>query len=255
MSLSVLYLAGAGQSDDIDTRGNAAPWLAEQAGRLVVEMLFDKLAPLSPGRIVVMAQQAEMRRLRVASIFAQLSERAVVVGVNGTTGGAACTALLAVDRLPADQELLVRSANEYLDADYAAIIARFRASGAEAGVVCFPSIHPRYAFARLDAEGRVVEVAQRDPISRNAMPGFHWFRSTATFFDALGSMLQKDGSVEGVFYLAPVLNEYVLRQLPVYGLPINASNYHPLKTLRQIEQFCARDALSPSFMPPLPPRE
>jgi len=239
MSLSVLYLAGAAQSDDIDIHGYPTPWLAEQGGRLVVEMLFSKLELLSPDRIVVMAQQAEVRRLRLTSIFARLSERVVVVGINGSTGGAACTALLAVDHLPAGEELLVLSASEYLDADYVCIIRQFQALGAEAGAVHFSSIHPRYAFVRLDAAGRVLEVAQRDPISRNAMPGFYWFRSAATFFDALSSMLKKDSSVDGVFYLAPVLNEYVLRQLPVYSLPVNASDYYPLKTRQQIERFSA----------------
>jgi hypothetical protein len=49
-------------------------------------------------------------------------------------------------------------------------------------------------------------------------------------------MIRKDASVNGSFYICPVLNELVLEQARIGIAPIDASQYRPLKTARQILQ-------------------
>jgi len=242
VKLSVLYLAGSAslgtsESSAVERSDGLMAWLSESDGRLVVEMLFERLLAIDPARVLVIANEEDLRRSRLAAVLSQISDHALVQPMKGPTSGAACTALLAVDHVSAEGELLVLSANEYLNTDYGKIVGGFRASGCDAGVVCFESIHPRYSFARLDDSGRVIEVRQKDPISRNAMAGFYWFRRALDFFEALGGMLRKDAMVDGAFYVAPALNELVLKQMLIDVAYVDASAYHPLKTLRQIETF------------------
>jgi len=128
-----------------------------------------------------------------------------------------------------------------IDVDYRAVLADFRERHLDAGTITFSSIHPRYSYVRLSAEELVVEAAEKRPISGHATAGFYWFARGNDFVRAAEEMIYKDASVNGAFYICPVLNELVLEQARIGVYPIQADQYHPLKTARQIMQGRSAD--------------
>ena len=66
----------------------------------------------------------------------------------------------------------------------------------------------------------MVESAEKRPISRSASAGFFWFRKASDFFDAVRDMILKDDHVRGVFYVAPALNQLVLRQKKISAIEL-----------------------------------
>jgi hypothetical protein len=159
------------------------------------------------------------------------------VRIPENTQGSACTALLAAVRLPPEDDLLIVSANELVDVDFADVVRAFQARRLDAGTLTFRSVHPRYSYVRLGPDGLVEEAAQQDPISQHATAGVFWLRRTADFVDAAKSMIRKDARTADRFYVAPAFNELILRQARVGTVEIPAGRYVPLKNDRQVRQF------------------
>jgi dTDP-glucose pyrophosphorylase len=178
-----------------------------------------------------------VRQFHLADIVALLAPGSSVVTVSERTGGAACTALLGAEFIDNDQELLIVNGNDLIETDFGVIVNGFRDKDWDAGVVTFPSIHPRYSYVRLDSTGLVVEAAEKRPISRLATAGFYWFRRGSDFTNSAKSMIRKDASIQGVFYICPVLNELVLQQRRIGTHGIAASQYRPLKNAKQVQQY------------------
>ncbi len=227
----IVLILGAGP-----TTGEMPPLLLlENDGMLLVERLVQACAPIA-SRIVFAARAEDILRHRIDRVIALAAPDATVVAINGETAGAACTALLCVQEIAPERECLILSGNEFVDVDFAAVIDDFRKRRLDAGVVVFPSIHPRYAHVRLE-EQLVVEAAEKHPISRHATAGFTWYRRGGDFISAAQDMIRGDAQVDGRFFISLTLNELVLagRRIGVHA--IKAEQYHPLKSLCQMVSF------------------
>ena len=210
-------------------------WLSELDGSLLIERQIEAFKRAGGTSFIFAFRQADAESHHLDAIVTQLAPRATVISIRRDTAGAACTALLAIGHIAPDQELVVASATDHIDADYVAILEDYRAKGADAGIMTFDSLHPRYSFVKTDAEGLVVEAAEKRPISRQANSGFYWFARGQDFIDAVKEMILKDAHVNGVFYISPSLNEMVLKGLKIVTHPLDAAQYHPLKDQRQID--------------------
>ena len=193
--------------------------------------------PLSPARIIFAFREEEVLKYHLGSIVELLVPGAVVLHVQVETRGAACTALLASGMVDNDEELLILNGNELLDENFFAIVQGFKTRGLDVGAVTFTSVHPRYSYVRLDANGFVIEAQEKKPISRNAIAGFFWFQNGRDFVRATKNMIRKDAHVNDIFYICPVFNELVLEQKKIGIHPIDGKNFHPLKNTHQIEHF------------------
>ena len=229
----VLILGGgppASETNDVPV------WLAERDGQVLVERFVTACAGLD-ARLVFAVRAQDAKRFRLDNVIRLASPNAAIVPISGETMGAACTALLCIDQIAPDAELLILNSNELLVADYAAVLADFRARDLDAGIVVFPSLHPRYSYVRLDDGGMIIEAAEKNPISRNATAGFYWFRRGENFITAAQSMIGKDAQVDGRFFISLVFNELVLAQKKLGVFPIEAAHYVPLKSRQQMAQY------------------
>jgi hypothetical protein len=228
----IVLVLGAGGGEEVDT---PPLWLLENDGMLLVERFARACLPLK-ARLVFAVRQQEIRRHRVDHVMALAAPGSTVIAVAGETAGAACTALLCISQIQPERELLLLSGNEFIDIDYAAVIEDFRRRSLDAGVVIFPSIHPRYSHVRMD-DDLVVEASEKHPISHDASAGFAWYRRGRDFLDSAQDMIRKDAHVDGRFFISLALNEMVLRKKRVGVHRIETHQYHPLKSLRQRAAF------------------
>ncbi len=212
-------------------------WLSEADGQLMLERQIKALSHLNPNRYVVCIRASDNTAHHVGDILAMIEPKAVVVDIKRETAGAACTALLAIGKMAFDEELVIVNATDQHHVDFAEIVARFRESGADGGVLTFDSLHPRYSYVRLDGDENVVEVAEKRPISRTANAGFYWLRNAGEFFQALKDMILKDAQVNGRFYVAPALNELILKQKVIKTIRLPKDAYIPVKSARQLDHY------------------
>ena len=233
--INILVLAAGPTSGE--AAGDYPLCLTESGGVSLLERIVDNCAGIPDAKFTYAFLETEVRKYHLDNIVELLTPHARIVSVLRGTQGSGCSALLAASTMPAGDELLIVSANEIVDTDMAAVVRDFRARSLDAGTLTFSSIHPRYSYVRLDADGEVIEAAQQNPISRNATAGVFWFRSVGAFVDAVKSMIRKDASVNNAFYPAPAFNEMLLKHARIGATPIEPTRYQPLKTEQQLAAF------------------
>lgn len=160
-----------------------------------------------------------------------------------TTEGTACTVLAARAELPADRPLLIANCDQWVEGGIAALIADARQRHLDGSILVFDSPpDPKWSYARLDG-ARVVEVAEKKPISNLATVGIYYFRTAQLFFDSAEAMIAADDRVNGEFYTCPVYNDLIRRGGNVGVFGIEARRMHGLGTPEDLERFHGLGAL------------
>lgn len=234
--MNVLILA-AGNDGHEDSSDRYPLFLSELDGELILERLVRNCMTLSPSRVIFAIRKDDARNHHLNDIIKLLVPDAIIVEINGKTHGAACTALLAVDQMDLNDELLITSATDIVDVSLGKMVEDFRAGGANGGTLVFDSLHPRYSFVRIEGESNVVEVAEKRPISRNATVGIYWFLKAADFVGGCQRMITKAGHVNGIYYISPIFNELLLQQKKITAARIRTDQYHPIKSGKQVANF------------------
>jgi NDP-sugar pyrophosphorylase family protein len=232
--MNILILCAGDTS--FDTSDGGYPLcLTEIDGTPLIVKITERCQPIIDKRLIYAFKETDLRRFHLDSLVSLLFNNIAVVSTTGVTMGAACTALLAAEYISNDDDLLILNGNEYSDLNFEMVISDFKSRTLDAGIVTFPSVHPRYSYLKLDADGYVVEAAEKNPISRHATVGFYWFKEGRNFVEATKSMIMKDARVNGLFYICPVFNELILNHERIGVYPIAASQYHPVKNIRQFD--------------------
>ncbi len=159
-ALNIILLTGR-QSEAPHDEGEYPHYLCEYNGKPLIHKLIDNCAVLQPRRMICTFSNHDIARLHLRNMVPQMHPSASVLPVHNITRGAACTALLASEEIDNDDELLILSVSDFLDIELQDVVRAFRESHEDAGVVIFNSLHPRYSFARLDSECRVIEAAEK----------------------------------------------------------------------------------------------
>jgi dTDP-glucose pyrophosphorylase len=192
---------------------------------------------MNPAEITFSFLADDVKKYHLNDVALLLAPNVRVETVQNETQGALCTALLSMERINNDNELLIITTNDFLDMDYRDIINSFRKNNDDAGIVVFESMHPRYAYAKTNSMGYVTEIAEKRPISSNALASFYWFKKCSDFVNAAMDMIKKDDHENGLFYIAPSFNELILQHKKIGAYLIPKEKYHPLKTNDQVEFY------------------
>lgn len=234
--LNIVLLSGKPGEPPLE-EGQYPEYLSECDGKPLIHCLIDNCATLDPGRIICTFSNNDVSRFHLRNMIQLMHPAASALSIHGVTQGAACTALLASEQIDNDDELLILSTSDFLDIPLADVVGTFREAGEDAGVVIFNSLHPRYSFVRLDNDERVIEAAEKNPISPHAVAGLYWFKSGSMFVAAAKDMIRKDARVNNHFFISPSLNELVLRHSRIGVYRVDSSRYHPLKNQSQLQAF------------------
>ena len=228
--MNVLILA-AGGSEAYQQAGYAFPKnLVEIDGAPLIQKIFENLDSLRSigAHFHVVLPRDEAAKFHTDQVVRLLDPEAQIVLSPAKTSGAACTALLASSGIDTDDPLLIVNGDQLLLADHVAFVDEFVRRELDGGIPVFEDVHPRYSFVKLDADGLVIEAAEKRPISRNATAGRYFFRRGSTFVRCTMRMILKDAHVDGAFYVCPVYNEVILEGGRIGSAKVDRSAYHNL---------------------------
>lgn len=213
--------------------------LIEVRGRPMIERAIDNLKSLDENaRFLFVVHQEEIARFSLDRTLRLLTDdRCDIVALRNPTKGALCSALLTVDYLDLDAPVVVSNGDQVIDADLPAVLNSFRLANAQAGVVTFNSVHPRWSYVALDSSGNVIQAAEKVVISRNAIAGFYYFETARVFVEAAMQCIENKTQTDGQFFIAPCLNEIILANGAVTHYPIPSSRYHSFYSPDKIKQF------------------
>lgn len=234
--MNILILS-AGHSLINEDGGGFPICLTEIGGKPLIELIFNACSQIVSTKYIVALRENDITKYHVDKIIELLNPKTAIVPIKNNTQGAACTALLAINEIEEDAELLILNGNEYFNDNYKDIIQNFRGRSLDAGVVIFKSFHPRYSFVCLDQDSLVIEAAEKKPISNFATVGFYWFAKSEYFISSVKKMIVKDASIDGIYYIAPSLNELILEQKKIGVYEVDSNKYQPIKSMEHLRKL------------------
>ena len=205
--LNVLIpMAGAGSR--FESAGYTFPKpLIEVKGKPMIQVVTENLNCESPHTFIV--QKSHRTKYNLDTLLNLISPDCNVIQVEGVTEGAACTTLLSKEIINTDQPLLIANSDQYVEWDTSEFLYKMQEQNADAGILTFKSTHPKWSFAKVDENGSVIEVAEKNPISDIATVGIYYWKKGSDYVKYAEKMIENNIRHNGEFYVCPVFNEAI----------------------------------------------
>lgn len=148
-------------------------------------------------------------KYNIKNVLKLCTEKSNIIELDHVTEGAACTSLLAEKFIDNDSPLLIANSDQYIKWDSSETMYSITSSKVDGAILTFKSTHPKWSYAKVDDNNRVLEVAEKNPISNNATVGIYYWRKGSDYVKYAKKMIKKDIRVNGEFYICPVYNEAI----------------------------------------------
>ncbi len=233
----------AGTANKFKEAGYSFPKaLVEVVGKPLVQWTIENFVPLN-GRYIFIVNSSDATGYNIDYTLKMLVENNVIIKQHDFAQGAACSALLAVDHIDNEEELIVAAGDQYIKKDICKIIDHFRDSNADGGIITFNSVHPQYSYAIVDKDGWISEVAEKKPISNNATVGIYWYRKGRDFIDAVKMMIKKEDMTNGQFYICPAFNQMLLMNKAIINYTIEKESFISFGTPEKVRLYNSKGKL------------
>lgn len=211
----------------------------EIKGQTMIEVVLNNLKKTRQLKtFLFIINEIDAKRFNMENVLRMLTDfNCSIVTQKAATKGAVCSLLLGYDHLFHNDPVLISNCDQVLDESFDSILNFFIDKQADAGLVCFPSVHPQWSFARVSHDDLVIEVAEKDPISRDAIAGLYYFRKGSDFIDSAFNCIRKDRSYNNLFYTSLTLNEMILKNKRVLAYRIREGQYHSFFSPEKIREF------------------
>lgn len=208
-------------------------------GKLMIESSIEVFSSIENVKIIPIISAKDANEYKLDDVLQQtlLGCEHEILQLHGQTAGALCTCLLASDAVDLAQELVIANYDQHLDVDITSVCQYFRDNQADFGVICFESVHPKWSYVKLDANGIIVEGAEKRPISRNAIAGFYYFRSAQVFVDAAKGVLSASSSDKEAYYISESINQCILQGMKGLSYSINSKSYRNFYDANELKEF------------------
>ncbi len=161
-------------------------------------------------------RQEHIDKQHIDELIKEILPEARVFSVLKTTRGAVETCLVAEDAIDDEDAVVVMDCDlEFRSKRYNELVANalaLTADEADGGaLVSFESDNPRYSYAQIDDNGRVLRTAEKEPISNHALCGAYFFGSGKDF-KRIAHQLLDDGTHGKAEFYVSLLYNYLLAE-------------------------------------------
>jgi len=214
----LIPMAGAGSR--FEQAGYTFPKpLIDVKGKPMIQVVVENLN--MDANFIFVVRKEHRERYNLDSLRKLIAPGCQIVETDGLTEGAACTALLAKDFIDNDAPLFFANSDQFVEWDSNEFMYKMNETNADGGIISFTATHPKWSFAKINEEGLVTEVAEKNPISDIATVGYYYWKHGSDFVKYAEQMIRKDIRVNNEFYVCPVFNEAVGdgKQIRTFDIP------------------------------------
>lgn len=203
-------MAGRG-SRLADWQENVPKPLILIAGKPMIEWALESLKGI-PATEVVFVLLAEHEKLfGIKQKIKRIIDLPIKFNIiNEVTEGQLCTVLTARHFIIPEEDILIASIDTLVISDLANHLRTL--SDESHGLISVANMPgDKWSFARTNADGNVIEVAEKKRISDNASTGIYYFRSGREFLEMADKIIAKREKTRGEYYVIPVYQKYIER--------------------------------------------
>ena len=217
-NLNVLIpMAGAGSR--FEQAGYTFPKpLIDVKGRPMIQVVTDNLN--IKANYIYVVQKEHREKYNLDTLLNLITPGCKIVETEGVTEGAACTALLAKEYIDNNNPLFFANSDQFVEWDSNEFLYKMNETNADGGIVTFKATHPKWSFAKVNEEGLVTEVAEKNPISDLATVGYYYWKHGSDFVKYAEEMINENIRVNNEFYVCPVFNQAIKdsRKIRTYNI-------------------------------------
>ena len=158
---------------------------------------------------VFIVQKEHYEKYNLKNLLNIISPNCKIVQTEGITEGAACTTLLAKEYFNDDKSLIIANSDQFIEWDSNEFMYSMIADDIDAGILTFNSTHPKWSYAKVNDDGFVCEVAEKNPISNIATVGVYYWKKGSDYVKYAEQMIEKNIRVNNEFYVCPVFNQAI----------------------------------------------
>jgi len=158
---------------------------------------------------IYIVQKKHREKYNLDTLLNLITPKCRIVEVDGLTEGAACTALLAKEFINNNNPLFFANSDQFVEWDSNEFMYKMQETNADGGIVTFKSTHPKWSFAKINENGIVTEVAEKNPISDDATVGYYFWKHGSDFVKYAEQMIKNNIRINNEFYVCPVFNQAI----------------------------------------------
>jgi dTDP-glucose pyrophosphorylase len=178
--------------------------------RPMIEWVIDNVRPNRPHRFHFLCLARHLEDYpEVPQTLRELCPGCEVIPVAGVTEGAACTVLLARQWIDNENQLMIANSDQFVDLDINDYLAVGDDPAVAGWIMTFWSDHPKWSYCRMNPDGTVEEVVEKQVVSNEATVGIYNFQRGCDFVEAADAMIAANLRVNNEFYVAPCYNQLI----------------------------------------------
>lgn len=222
---------------DDSSRNNYPLPLIEINGKTLIEYVLDNLNTISDDKeFIFILNESDCTKFNLDSTIKLLLKQAEIIKLKKPTKGAICSILMSIDLLNPNDEIIIVNSDQIVECNFDKVLNYFRNLKVDAGVITFQSVHPRWSYVKL-IDDLVVQTAEKNPISDNAIAGFYYFNKANEFINAAFNVIKVDENYEGNYYTSSIYNQLILNGKKILPFKIDKHLYHSFYSIQKLKEF------------------
>jgi len=211
--------------------------LIEVGNKPMIQVVVDNLN--IEANYIFIVQKEHYLKYNLETVLNMVAPGCTIVQTEGITEGAACTTLLAKEYINNEEPLIIANSDQFVEWNSNEVLYAFTTEGVDGGILCFNSTHPKWSYAKLDDNGFVSEVRDKQPISTNATVGIYYWAHGSVYVASAERMIERNIRTNNEFYVCPVFNELIEDGGKVRVKTIEESGMWGLGTPEDLQHFLA----------------
>lgn len=211
--------------------------IIEIAGKTMLEKVIDNYNRLEQKNYIFIFNQKDCNEFHLDDSARILTHpNTDILILDNMTEGALCSCLMAIEIINNEDPLIIANCDQIIDTDYLEVTKKFEEKNIEVGVITFESVHPRWSYIKIEKD-EVVEVAEKRPLSKQAIAGFYYFKKGKDFIEAAKKVILKDEKYNEKFYISSTINQAILLGKKIGYYNVDKEKYHSFYSPQKIKEY------------------
>jgi len=195
--------------------------LVKVLGKTIVEWSIETLG--IKGNHIFCCKKEHIEKFEIDKLLKNTVPNCKIVSIDYQTKGTAQSVLEAIEFIDNDEELIISDTDHYLKWDNEFFEKEIRQKNIDSCVMVFPEEYTskKASYVKIDNEGYVIESAEKQPISKIATVGVHYFKKGSDFVKYAKQMIDNGLEFNNEFYITPVYNLFVKDNKKIITFPVD----------------------------------
>lgn len=216
---------------------NCPKYMIKAKGKALFEWSMDSLVDYNPyvTKYIFVVRKEEDSESYIRKHMEKYGIKDIeVIGIDYLTAGQAATCMLAMPYCDPEEPIMVYNIDTYVEPHE----MKYLYITGDGHIPCFHAEGDHWSFAKLDVEGNVVEVREKERISDNCTLGAYYFSSANLYKSLYEEYYSDDSKMEkNEKYIAPLYNFMIEKGMSVTISIVDVEKVHVLGTPEELQVF------------------